>query len=73
MSWQKLKGGFVKIYQSQLTQEQVDLLIKLYQNPVYIQATEKMLAVNIDTTRLLLEQMPEIMNRIKPVLQEAIQ
>lgn len=72
MGWEKLKGHLVRIYQGQLTQAEVDRLIQLYQDPAYVRAMEKMQAINMQTTRLLLEQMPHIANRIQPVLEQAV-
>ena len=72
MGWPKLKGRMIKIYQDQLTQAEVDRLIQLYQDPTYVRAVEKMQAINAQTTRLMLEQVPRIANLIQPVLEEAV-
>lgn len=72
MGWDKLKVHLIRIYQGQLTQAEVDRLIQLYQDPAYVRAMEKMQAINLQTTRLLLEQMPHIANRMQPVLEQAV-
>lgn len=73
LSWESLKPAYIRIYKSQLSQPEVNRLIKLYQDPEYLSIVEKMQLVNQQSARLMFEQMPGIMKTLQPVLENAVQ
>ena len=73
LDWQALKPAYIRIYKSQLDQSEVNRLIKLYQDPQYVRIVEKMQRVNQQSTKLMLEQLPAIMQSLQPVLESAVQ
>lgn len=72
IGWQRMKEPYLKLYQGQLTQAEVDRLIKLYQDPSYVSLMQKMQAVNQQSAQLVAQQLPVITQRIQPVLEDAL-
>jgi len=72
LSWAKLKPGYVRLYQEQLTQSEVDRLIALYQDPAYVQLMQKMQGLNQRSAQMITERMPAIVQRITPVIERSL-
>jgi hypothetical protein len=72
LSWAKLKPGYVRLYQEQLTQTEVDRLIALYQDPAYVQLMQTMQGLNQRSAQMITERMPAIVQRITPVIERSL-
>lgn len=72
MGWARLKGPYIALYQSQLDQAEVNRLIQLYQDPSYVALMQKMQVVNQQSAQLIAQKMPAIMQRVAPVLEDAL-
>ena len=72
MGWARLKAPYIALYQSQLSQAEVDRLIQLYQDPAYVTLMQKMQVVNQQSAQLIAQRMPAIMQRVAPVLEDAL-
>ena len=72
MGWARLKAPYIALYQSQLDQAEVDRLIQLYQDPSYVTLMQKMQVVNQQSAQLIAQKMPAIMQRVAPVLEDAL-
>lgn len=72
MGWARLKAPYIALYQSQLSQSEVDRLIQLYQDPTYVTLMQKMQVVNQQSAQLIAQRMPAIMQRVAPVLEDAL-
>jgi hypothetical protein len=72
MSWARLKVPYVELYQAQLNQAEVDRLIQLYEDPAYVVLMQKMQVVNGQSARLVQQQLPGILQRVQPVIADAM-
>ena len=72
MGWPRMKDAYIKLYQEQLSQEEVDRLIKLYQDPGYVAVMQKMQVINQQSALLVSQKLPTITQRIQPVLEDAL-
>lgn len=72
MGWPRMKDAYIKLYQDQLSQEEVDRLIKLYQDPGYVAVMQKMQVINQQSALLVSQKLPTITQRIQPVLEDAL-
>lgn len=72
LGWARLKEPYVKLYQEQLTPAEVERLTQLYQDPAYVTLMEKMQAINVQSAQLVAQRMPVILQRIQPVLEDAL-
>ncbi|WP_234265186.1 DUF2059 domain-containing protein [Hydrogenophaga sp. NFH-34] len=72
LGWARLKEPYVKLYQAQLSPAEVERLTKLYQDPAYVTLMEKMQTINVQSAQLVAQRMPVILQRIQPVLEDAL-
>lgn len=72
MGWARLKAPYISLYQSQLSQAEVDRLIQLYQDPSYVSLIQKLQGLNQQSAQLIAQKLPAIMQRVAPVLEEAL-
>lgn len=72
MGWPKMKDAYIKLYQDQLSQAEVERLIKLYQDPSYVTLMQKMGVINQQSAQLVSQKLPAITQRIQPVLEDAL-
>jgi hypothetical protein len=72
MSWARLKVPYIELYQAQLNQAEVDRLIELYEDPAYVVLMQKMQVVNGQSARLVQQQLPSILQRVQPVIANAM-
>lgn len=72
MGWARLKGPYIELYQAQLNQAEVDRLIELYEDPAYVALMQKMQVVNGQSARLVQQQLPGILQRVQPVIENAM-
>lgn len=72
MGWPNLKDPYVKLYQAQLNQDEVNRLIKLYEDPGYQTLMQKMQTVNLQSAQLIQQQLPVILQKIQPVLEDTL-
>jgi hypothetical protein len=72
MSWARLKVPYIELYQAQLNQAEVDRLIELYEDPAYVALMQKMQVVNGQSARLVQQQLPGILQRVQPVIENAM-
>lgn len=72
LGWARMKDAYIRLYQEQLNQAEVDRLIKLYQDPGYVAVMQKMQVINQQSALLVSQQMPVITQRIQPVLEDAL-
>jgi len=72
LSWAKLKPGYVRLYQEQLTQAEVNRLIALYQDPAYVQLMQTMQGLNQRSAQMVTDRVPAIVQRITPVVERSL-
>lgn len=72
MGWPRLKDPYIRLYQAQLSQDEVNRLIKLYEDPGYQALMQKMQTVNLESAQLIQRQLPGILQKIQPVLEDAL-
>ena len=72
MGWARLKGPYVQLYQNQLSAAEVQRLTQLYQDPGYVTLMQKMGTINQQSAQLITQRLPTIMQRIQPVLEDAL-
>ncbi|MBL8389349.1 MAG: DUF2059 domain-containing protein [Hydrogenophaga sp.] len=72
MGWPKMKDAYIKLYQDQLSQAEVERLTKLYQDPSYVTLMQKMGVINQQSAQLVSQKLPTITQRIQPVLEDAL-
>jgi len=72
LGWASLKAPYVKLYQEQLRPAEVERLTQLYQDPAYVTLMDKMQAINVQSAQLVAQRMPVILQRIQPVLEDAL-
>jgi len=72
LGWARLKDPYIKLYQSQLNGAEIERLTKLYQDASYVSLMEKMQVINVQSAQLVAQRMPQIMQRVQPVLEDAL-
>lgn len=72
LGWPRMKEAYLKLYQEQLTQAEVERLIRLYQDPGYVAVMQKMAVINQHSALLVSQKLPTITQRIQPVLEDAL-
>lgn len=72
LGWARLKEPYIKLYQAQLSGPEVERLTQLYQDPAYVRLMEKMQLINTQSAQLVAQRMPVILQRIQPVLEDAL-
>ncbi len=72
MGWARLRAPYIELYQAQLSQAEVERLIELYEDPAYVALMQKMQLVNGQSARLIQQQLPGILQRVQPVIENAM-
>ncbi|MCY1371927.1 hypothetical protein D9M69_590970 [compost metagenome] len=72
LGWARMRDAYIKAYQEQLSQAEVERLIKLYQDPGYVAVMQKMQLINQQSALLVSQKLPVITQRIQPVLEDAL-
>lgn len=72
MGWTRMKDPTIQLYQSQLSAAEAHRLTQLYQDPSYVVLMQKMQVINQQSAQLITQRLPTIMQRIQPVLEDAL-
>jgi hypothetical protein len=73
LSWAKLQPQFLKIYQNNLSQSEVDQLITLYKTPGFLDLMKKMQQIDQKTAQVIVQSMPNIIKKVEPIVGKAIE
>jgi len=72
LKWEAVEPMFIDIYQSQMTQEEVDGIVAFYRSPAGKALVEKMPAVMRASNQRMQQQLGPVMERVKQVQQETM-
>lgn len=72
MKWEALEPVFVELYQSAMTQEEVDGIVAFYKTPAGKAMVEKMPALMRTSGQRLQQQLAPVMQKIQQIQQETV-
>jgi hypothetical protein len=72
LSWSQWQPMVFKTYQDALSQEEVNQLLALYKTPGYSALAQKMHNVNNATDQLILQRLPQIIQKTLPMIEKAV-